>query len=68
MKKLEQTVELSHQRLSQLEIKLSDLSLYENNQQNKLQILLEEQKKLQQELKQIEEEWLEVAQTLEQHE
>jgi ATP-binding cassette subfamily F protein 3 len=65
MKKLEQTVDELHQQLSQLETKLSDLSLYEDGQQQKLQVLLEQQKKAQNELDLAEEEWLDVASAVE---
>ncbi|KTC87799.1 ABC-F family ATP-binding cassette domain-containing protein [Legionella drozanskii] len=65
IKKLEQTVDLLHQRLSQFENSLADLSLYEEGQQQKLQTLLQQQKTLQQELVQAEEEWLEAVNTLE---
>ncbi|CDZ77092.1 putative ABC transporter ATP-binding protein YheS [Legionella massiliensis] len=65
LKKLEQTVDQHHQRLSQLEITLADLTLYEEGQKSKLQKLLDEQKRLQNELAQAEEEWLEVVSSLE---
>ena len=65
LKKLEQMIEQSHQRLSQFETILSDLSLYEEGQQKKLQTLLNEQKNIQQALLQAEEEWLEIVSSLE---
>lgn len=65
LKKLEQMIEQLYQRLSQFETILSDLSLYEEGQQKKLQTLVNEQKNIQQELLQAEEEWLEIANTLE---
>ncbi len=65
LKKLEQIIDQFHQRLSQFETMLSDLSLYEEGQQKKLQTLLNEQKNIQQELLQAEEEWLEIVNSME---
>ncbi|MDI9817594.1 MULTISPECIES: ABC-F family ATP-binding cassette domain-containing protein [unclassified Legionella] len=66
MKKLEQMTEQFHQRLLQLEMKLGDLALYEEGQQDQLHTLLKQQKALQQELAITEEEWLAVVDELEQ--
>ncbi|WED42058.1 ATP-binding cassette domain-containing protein [Legionella cardiaca] len=66
MKKLEQMVEQFHERLSQVEVKLTDLSLYEDGQRHNLQMLLNQQKNLQKELMDAEEEWLNVVSELEQ--
>lgn len=65
IKKLEQMIDQHHQRLSDLETTLADLSLYEESQKNKLQTLLAQQKTLQRELSSIEDEWMEHANTLE---
>lgn len=65
LKKLEQTLDQLHQQIDQLEGRLTDLSLYEEGQQPQLQKLLEQQKKMQNELDQNEGEWLEVAAALE---
>jgi ATP-binding cassette, subfamily F, member 3 len=65
LKKLEEIIDQVQQNQSQLEIRLADLSLYEEGQQQKLQSLLEQQKSLQEKQKQTEEEWLEVVSALE---
>ncbi|KTD28690.1 ABC-F family ATP-binding cassette domain-containing protein [Legionella maceachernii] len=65
IKKLEQTVDLLHQRLLKLDETLADLTLYEDGQQQKLQTLLQQQNTLQQESAQAEEEWLEAVNALE---
>ena len=64
-KKLEQITVKLHQDLAQLEETLADSSLYEEGQQQKLHRLLDQQKKLERELLQTEEEWLEVVNALE---
>ncbi|MBA3536310.1 MAG: ATP-binding cassette domain-containing protein [Tatlockia sp.] len=65
LKKIEQSVDQLHQRLSELETTLADLSLYEEGQQQRLQKLLGQQSTLQKELLLTEEEWLEVVSALE---
>ncbi|MBA2651207.1 MAG: ATP-binding cassette domain-containing protein [Tatlockia sp.] len=65
LKKLEQNIDQLHQRLLEFETTLADLSLYEEGQQQKLQKLLSQQKTLQAELNEAEEEWIEVASSLE---
>jgi ATP-binding cassette, subfamily F, member 3 len=65
LKKLEQIIDQLHHRLSQFEITLADLSLYEEGQQYKLQKLLQQQKTLQEKLVQTEEEWLDLVNALE---
>jgi len=65
IKKLEQTVDLLHQRLLKLDETLADISLYEDGQQQKLQTLLQQQKILQREATQAEQEWLEAVNALE---
>ncbi|KTD23558.1 fused transporter subunits of ABC superfamily: ATP-binding components [Legionella lansingensis] len=65
MKKLEQMVNQSHERLLQLENRLADLSLYEDGQQDQLQSLLNLQKQLKEELTVTEEEWLILVDELE---
>ena len=66
LKKLEQQMQDCQEKISKLEIDLSDLALYEAGQQNKLQSLLTEQQKLQSLLSSSEEEWLEASDSLEQ--
>ncbi|KTC81556.1 ABC-F family ATP-binding cassette domain-containing protein [Legionella brunensis] len=66
LKKLEQLLEQSHERLAQIEVKLADLSLYEEGQQQQLQTLLHQQRNLQKELMNTEEEWLDIVSELEQ--
>ncbi len=65
LKKIEQSVDQLHQRLSELETTLADLSLYEEGQQQRVQKLLGQQSTLQKELLLTEEEWLEVVSALE---
>jgi ATP-binding cassette subfamily F protein 3 len=66
LKKLEQMINQFHDSLRELENKLTDLSLYEDGQQNKLQSLTHQQTKMKQELAATEEEWLAVVAELEQ--
>ncbi|KTD18454.1 ABC-F family ATP-binding cassette domain-containing protein [Legionella jordanis] len=66
MKKLEQMVNQLHEGLQELEHKLADLSLYETGQEKKLQGLLKQQRAMKEELSAAEQEWLTVADELEQ--
>jgi ATP-binding cassette subfamily F protein 3 len=66
LKKLEQTIEKLTQGLNRIEATLTDLTLYEEGQQKRLQTLLDQQKALTTEMREAEEEWLEIVHTLEQ--
>ncbi|MBA2709726.1 MAG: ATP-binding cassette domain-containing protein [Tatlockia sp.] len=65
LKKLEQNADQLHKQVSELEITLADLSLYEEGQQQRLQKLLCQQQTLKNELQVTEEEWIEVLNALE---
>lgn len=65
LKKLEQKSSDLHHQLSEFELTLADLSLYEEGQKQRLQKLLEQQASLQKELLLTEEEWLELMTEME---
>lgn len=65
MKKLEQLIESRQTQLSALEQALADVSLYEPDQQNKLNTLLAEQHQQREALAEAEEEWLAIVSSLE---
>ncbi|MBA2656331.1 MAG: ATP-binding cassette domain-containing protein [Tatlockia sp.] len=65
LKKLEQLIAQLTAHLSELETKLADVTLYEENKKQQLQTLLVQQKKWQFELNEVEEEWLEIVNCLE---
>lgn len=65
IKTLETKMEKAQNSLGNLELQLGDTSVYEEANKALLQTLLNDQKKLQQELETLEEEWLMVSEELE---
>ncbi|WP_058535491.1 ABC-F family ATP-binding cassette domain-containing protein [Legionella saoudiensis] len=66
LKKLEQMIEQYHGELEKLDLQLGDASLYEDStQQNKLNQLVQKREQTHSSLAQVEEEWMEISETLE---
>lgn len=65
LKKLEEMIVKNQEKLTIIETKLADLSLYEEGQKANLDKLLSEQTKIKKELLETEEEWLEIGTSLE---
>ncbi|MCA0403729.1 MAG: ATP-binding cassette domain-containing protein [Proteobacteria bacterium] len=65
LKKLEEMIVKNQEKLTVIETKLADLSLYEEGQKANLDKLLSEQTKIKKELLQTEEEWLQIGTSLE---
>jgi ATP-binding cassette subfamily F protein 3 len=61
LKKLEQLLEICQNRLRKVEASLSEPGLYDNVNKDKLQVLMDEQKKLKRELLDLEEEWIQIS-------
>ena len=65
LKKLEQLAEQYQQQMTKFETALTDLSLYQDAQQQTLQALISQRDQVQQQLSVTEEEWLQVMSSLE---
>ena len=64
LKTTEQAMEKAQQKKNELDTKLSDASLYEENNKDQLKQLLAEQASLTQTLSQLEEQWMELSEQL----
>lgn len=66
IKKLEEKLEKLKEKATQIELKLQDQTLYENQNKNKLQEIMVEQAHITEEIKITEEAWLQASETQEQ--
>lgn len=65
LEKLEKAMEKQHEQLDEIETALSDSSIYEEQNKDKLKTLLQQQAELKQQAEQTEEEWMEQQEALE---